>query len=386
MLPLLLSSLTLLLGLAILRWTHSRGRLEVRLEPVAPPASGPLISVCVPARNEERSLRRCLESLLAQDYPNYELIVVDDRSTDSTPRLLQELAASHPRLQALHGAELPPGWAGKPHALHQAALAARGEWLCFVDADTFLAPAALSASLAAALQTRADLFTLLTFQEMGSFWEKTILPLVMTALSVGFSPARVNDPSRRDAIANGQFILIRRSVYAELGGHAAIRGSIVEDKALAERVKWSGRRLVLADGAALARTRMYTSLPALWEGWTKNVYLGLRDRPDLLLLGAFGALLLLAACLLLPLLPLPGLLWYLRGGGWRALAALLEALLLWAAVLAARARAARGMGLSGWWALTTPLGAGVFAAIMIVSAWKVLSGRGVTWKGRTYTP
>lgn len=386
MLTLLLSTLAFLTGLAILYWVHSQYRLDIRPEPVQPPASGPLLSVCVPARNEERNIRRCVESLLAQDYPAFEILVLDDRSSDSTPRLLADLAASHPRLRVLPGAELPPGWAGKPHALHQAALAARGEWLCFVDADTFLAPGALSASIAKALETRADLFSMLTFQEMGTFWEKAVLPLVMTALSVGFSPRRVNDPSRREAIANGQFILIRRAVYDSVGGHAAIRASIVEDKALAELVKGRGHRLVLADGTHLARTRMYTSLPSLWEGWTKNVYLGLSDRPSLLLLGVFGAALLVIASLWLPLWPLLGLAWFLRGGGWMALTVVTEALLLWAALLAARAAAARGMGLSRWWALTTPLGAGVFAAIMFVSAWKVLSGRGVTWKGRKYTP
>ncbi len=386
MISLLLSSLALVIGLAILYWVHSQYHLDIRLAPVRPPAKGPLISVCVPARNEEHNLPRCIASILAQDYPNFELIVVDDRSTDSTPRLLADLAAHDSRLRVLHGAELPPGWAGKPHALHQAAQAARGEWLCFVDADTFLAPGALSAALAKALEARADLFSMLTFQEMGTFWEKTVLPLVMTALSVGFSPRRVNDPLRRDAIANGQFILIRRAVYDSVGGHAAIAGSIVEDKDLAGIVKGSGHRLLLADGQRLARTRMYTSLPSLWEGWTKNVYLGLSDRPSLLLLGVFGAFLLLIACLWLPLWPVLGLSWFLRGGGWMALAVVIEALLLWAALLERRAAAARGMGLSGWWALTTPLGAGVFAAIMFVSAWKVLSGRGVTWKGRRYSP
>ena len=388
MIPFYISTLALLLGLAIIYWVHSHHSMDIRVPTVRPPGEGPLISVCVPARNEQRSIRRCVESILAQDYPNFKVIVLDDRSTDSTPELLRKLAerdGGH-RLLVLHGAELPTGWAGKPHALHQAAQAAHGEWLCFIDADTFLAPGTLSSVLAKALETRADLFTIMTFQELDSFWEKTVMPLVMTALSVGFSPRRVNDPSRRDAIANGQFILIRRSVYEKLGGHAAIRDKIVEDKALSERVKWNGYRLVVADGSGLARTRMYTSLPEMWEGWTKNVYLGLSDRPSLVMLGVLGALLLLITCLVLPLWPLLGLYLFLHGGGWPAGMVVLEALLLWGALLGVRAAAARGMGLPAWWALTTPLGAGVFAAIMLVSAWKVLSGRGVTWKGRQYSP
>jgi chlorobactene glucosyltransferase len=209
----------------------------------------------------------------------------------------------------------------------------------------------------------------------------------MTALSVGFSPRRVNDPGRRDAVANGQFILIKRSTYLAVGGHAQIKGEIVEDKALAEQVKWNGYRLVLADGMQVASTRMYTSLPQMWEGWTKNIYLGLRDRPALLLLGAFGGLLSVIAALFLPLWPVLGLAWYLRGGGgWMAITVIFNALALWAVLLYARAAVARGMGIPGWYALTTPLGAAVFAGMMLASAWKVLSGRGVTWRGRKYNP
>ena len=118
-----------------------------------------------------------------------------------------------PRLRVIQGAELPPGWAGKPHALFQGVNAARGEWLCFVDADTFVTPDCLAAVYAAAETHQADLFTIMTQQELGSFWEKAILPLVFTALSVGFSPRRVNDPAKPEAVANGQFIFLRRTVY-----------------------------------------------------------------------------------------------------------------------------------------------------------------------------
>ena len=209
------------------------------------------------------------------------------------------------------------------------------------------------------------------------------MPLVMTALSVGFSPRRVNDPKRKDAIANGQFLLIRRSVYDAIGGYASVKDQIVEDKAIAERVKWNGYRLVVANGYTVARTRMYTSLLEMWEGWTKNIYLGLHDRPLLLVL---GALVLLLAALFLPVWPLLGLLWYAGGGGWLAATVITMSLILWIFLLAVRARAAKAMGIPLWYAFTTPLGTGVFAAMMLSSAWKVLSGKGVTWKGRTYSP
>ena len=396
MLYLLLSTVFCIAGLIIIYWIHNQYHLDIAVEPTPPPSHAPLISVCVPARNEERNIRACVEAVLAQDYPNFEVIVLDDRSTDSTPEILRQLTLESDSLlsrqtreqaaslQILNGPDPPPGWAGKPHALYQASALARGDWLCFIDADTFISPETLSSCYAKALETGADMFTILTFQIMGSFWEKVVLPLVMTGLSVGFSPRKVNDPQRRDAIANGQFILIKRSAYDAIGGHASVRGSIVEDKAIAEQVKWNGYRLIVADGMKLARTRMYTSLPEMWEGWTKNIYLGLSDRLSLMALGAFGAFLALIVSLFLPAWPLLGILWYSNGGGWMAIAVLLESLLVWAYTLYARAVVARKMEISPWYALTTPPGAAVFGAMMLTSTWKVLSRQGVTWKGRTY--
>ncbi len=380
----ILSTVLFLSALVMIYWLHNQYHLDFVVTPAPPPAEAPMISICVPARNEARNIRRCVESALRQDYPNFEVIVADDRSADETPAILQTLAAGDSRLRVLRGAELPPGWAGKPHALFQAANLARGDWLCFVDADTTLAPNALSSCYAKARETQADLLTTMNEQILGSFWEKVVMPLVMTALSVGFSPRRVNDPKTKDAVANGQFILIRRAAYQAVGGHESVKDCIVEDKALAERVKWSDMRLIIADGRRFVSTRMYASLSEMWEGWTKNIYLGLRDRPSLLLLGAFGAALALLAAFFLPLwLPL-GLWWYWRGGGWMALGVALEALAVWAALLFARAQAARAINISAWYAWTTPLGAAVFAAMMFASAWKSLSGRGVSWKGRLY--
>jgi len=380
----LLSTVFFVGGLIIIHWIHNQYHLDIVVERTPPPPHSPLISVCIPARNEERNIRASVEAVLRQDYPNFELIVLDDRSTDSTPSILADIASCDSRLHPISGSELPEGWAGKPHALFQASTSTRGEWLCFVDADTFLAPEALSSCYAKALETNSDMFTIMTFQILGTFWEKTVMPLVATALSVGFSPRKVNDPAAKDAIANGQFIFIKRSIYDAIGGHESVKDSIVEDKAISERIKWNGYRLIVADGTKVAKTRMYTSLSEMWEGWTKNIYLGLRDQASLLWLGIFGIFLNITAALFLPIWPFLGLHWYFNGGQSIALAVVFEALLLWSYLIYTRAGIATRLKISRWYTLTISLGAGIFGAMMFTSVWKVMSRKGVTWRGRVY--
>ena len=391
---LLCSTLALIAGVLITRWTHSQSDIELvvpaSVPDLLPPA--PRVSMIVPARNEARNIRRCVNALLAQDYPNFELIVVDDRSTDTTPQILGELLHQEQRrpgarqasgrLRVVQGTDLPPGWAGKPHALFQGAVQAGGEWLCFIDADTFASPGLISATLQTAQARAADLFTILTDQELGTFWERVTLPVIFTALSVGFPARHVNDPSRPEAIANGQFILVRRSVYAAVGGHQAVRDQIAEDKALAELVKGRGCRLVLADGRAVARTRMYTSLPEIWEGWTKNIFLGMQDRLGLLL---FGGVVGLLGALLLPFWLAGGLVWLATAGSLVPAIVVAQAALVWFYLVCLRALVAQAFQISPWYAFSLPIGALLFTAMLFASAFKVLSGQGVTWKGRKYS-
>lgn len=381
----ILSTAALAFSLALTWWLHRFHRfgLEVTPATAALGGNGPLIGVVVPARNEARNIRHCVQALLAQTYPNTQVIVVDDRSADATPAILAELAAADPRLRVVSGSPLPPGWAGKPHALVQGvqAVSPRAEWLCFVDADTFAHASLLAAAYAAAQVHRADMLSLFTRQELATFWEKVVMPVVFSALSVGFPPQRVNDPRRPDAIANGQFILIRRAAYEAVGGHAALFASITEDKDLAQNVKRAGYRLLLADGRRLAQTRMYTSLAELWEGWTKNIYLGLQGRPWLLLVGVLTAL---AGALALPGWLLAGLVWLASGGGAAAVLVVAQAALAWAYVIAARAEVAHALGIARVYGLTLPLGALVFAGLMLNSTLRGLTGQGVRWKGRVY--
>jgi len=383
----ILSTLALGVGLFITWLVHARSGLQIVVDPLSDlhwlPETDllPLISVIIPARNEARNIRRCMQALLNQTYPNYEIIVVDDRSTDATSQILAELTGGDSRLKVIHGSELPPGWAGKPHALVQGLAAARGEWLCFMDADTFAMPALLWSTYRLALQYQADMFSILTDQELGSFWERTILPLVFMGLSFGFPAGRVNDPTKPDAISNGQFIMIKRSVYEHIGGHTSVKDRVDEDKAIAIIVKRAGFHLVLADGRKVASTRMYTSLPEMWEGWTKNIYLGLLDKLWLLL---FGAILGLMVSFVLPIWLLGGLVYLATGGGMTAAAVAVEAIVLWGYLIWKRLQACRAFGISASYAFTFPLGALIFTAMMVASAYNVISGRGVIWKGRRY--
>jgi len=375
------------LGVLVTWLVHSQGSLEIVVDPHADQLKStitehpPLISVIIPARNEARNIHRCLQALLMQTYPNYEIIVVDDHSRDETPHILSELAKGVAHLQVIHGSELPPGWMGKPYALVQGATAARGEWLCFMDADTFASPELLWSTYHIAIRYQADMFSILTDQELGSFWERTILPLIFLGLSFGFPAERVNDPSKPDAISNGQFILIKRNVYDQIGGHTSVKDRVDEDKAIAILVKRAGYRLVLADGRKVAFTRMYTSLPEMWEGWTKNIYLGLLDRLWLLL---FGAILGLMVSFVLPIWLLGGVFWLGSGGGVTAGVVAGEAIVLWGYLLLKRLQACRAFGIPGGYAFTFPLGALIFTTMMLASAFNVISGRGVIWKGRRY--
>jgi chlorobactene glucosyltransferase len=374
-------------GIAITWLLHTRVGMQIVVEPITNQSVGsltvalPLISVIIPVRNEQRNIHRCIRALLDQTYPNYEIIAVDDRSTDETPLILSQLAQANPRLRIFNGTELPSGWAGKPHALVQGAADARGEWLCFMDADTFAGRALLASTYHRALISQADMFSILTDQELGSFWERVVLPLVFLGLSYGFPADRVNDPSKPDAIANGQFILIKRSIYDRVGGHSAVKDRIDEDKAIAVVIKQAGYRLVIADGRKVATTRMYTSLAEMWEGWTKNIYLGLRDRPGLLL---FGVLIGLVVSIVLPVWLVGGLAWLVYSGILAAWVVFLESIVLWGYLLWKRLQVCQAFGISGGYAFTFPLGALVFTSMMIASAYDVLSGRGVIWKGRRY--
>ena len=237
--------------------------------PVMEISGKPEVSVIIPARNEEVSLGACLESLVSQAGAEFEIIVINDHSTDRTG----EIAASFPGVRVIEAGTLPQGWTGKNNAVACGAREARGQWLLFTDADTVHLPGSLARALAEAKEHQAEMLSYSPEQIAVTFWEMAILPVVFAELARQFPPVKVSDPASPIAAANGQFILIRRETYDAIGGHAAVAGEILEDVALARRVKASGRKIRFRYAADAVRTRMYRNFDQLREGWTKNLAL-----------------------------------------------------------------------------------------------------------------
>lgn len=227
----------------------------------------PEISVIVPARNEAACLADCLRSLVGQAAPAYEVIVVDDHSSDATPAI----AAGFPA-QLITAGPLPPRWSGKCNAAWTGAKAAKGKWLLFTDADTRHEPDSIAIGLAEAIEHNAALLSYSPRQEVHSFAERALMPVIFAELAATYRPKEVSDPNSPAAAANGQYLLIRRDAYDAIGGHAAVATAILEDVELARRVKQAGYSLQFRQSDVVS-TRMYRTFPQMWEGWTKNLAL-----------------------------------------------------------------------------------------------------------------
>lgn len=346
----------------------------------APPGAvvpgSPTVEAIVPARNEEAHVAATVESLRRQDYPNLSITLVDDESTDSTLAIVRKLAEDSPEgaapLHVVEGTTRPSGWVGKTWAVHQAALLTRGEWLWFVDADMGLDPRALSTALLEADRTNADLVSFMPGVRCETFWQTTVGMSLLHILAHLFPLDRVNDPDRAEALAAGGFLLIRRSIYEQAGGHEAVRHAIVEDIALSRRVKAMGGRLAVRLAPRLAWTHMYGSFRDIWVGLRKNAYAGMDYQPHKFVVGAMVALVLAWA---------PGaaiLVGVLRGstaligvGVWGLLAQ-----------VAATIPNLVFVGEGFLYALALPIGITAYVAIATASAWHYHRGR-VLWKGRS---
>jgi chlorobactene glucosyltransferase len=345
------------------------------------PVEGPLVTVVIPARNESETIEAVVCSILASSYGAFELLVVDDRSTDDTAAIVERLAAGNPHVRLVRGEPLPDGWYGKPWACAQGARAGAGGLLLFTDADTRHEPELLGRAVAAMGRERADLVTVAPHQRCVTFWERLVMPQIWLLLGLRYHPREVNRGRReREVIANGQFILTTRAAYDAIGTHAAVRHEVAEDLALAQAYLRQGRRIHFAFAERLMETRMYQSLPQLVEGWSKNVYLGgRRSFPHEPALRALVPAMLLTAVgfwLLPPLVLLAGTLGADVGALARpALAAAALSVLFWGLI-------SYGMKIPVAYGLLYPLGALMAIYIVLRSTWR--GERRVEWRGRVY--
>ena len=327
----------------------------------------PEVSVIVPARNEEACLAACLESLVGQPGVDYEVIVVDDHSTDAT----RQIAERFP-VRLISADELPSGWTGKCNAVWTGAKAAKGKWLLFTDADTRHAPNSISDGLHEALEHKAGLLSYSPKQEVRSLAERALMPVIFAELAATYRPRDVCDSASPVAAANGQYLLIRRDVYDTIGGHAAVASDILEDVELARRVKQAGYKLSFRVSDVVS-TRMYRSFGQMWEGWTKNLAL-LFPHPIRLAACRLAEFVVIVACIALSI-------WQASHSQTQAaFVPATVAVALWAAFLV-RIRRAHFDPLSNALAV---FGLPLFAALLVNSSRAHARGA-VSWKGREYT-
>jgi len=330
-----------------------------------PEASIPEVSIIIPARNEEASLRACLESLTTQTGVAFDIIVVDDASIDRT----REIAQSFAGVRVLSPDPLRQDWTGKNNALIAGAKETRAQWLLFTDADTMHLPGSLARALDEAKKEQADLLSYSPEQVVVTFAERAVMPVIFAELAAQYPPQKVRDQGSGIVAANGQYILVRRAVYEAIGGHAAVATTILEDVALARLFRNAGRRVYFRYGGDAVRTRMYRNWPQLREGWTKNLAL-LFARPEFL---AFQSLILWFAAWSTLAIAVSGVasrhfVWILCAAFW---------LLVYRRIRAAHFATVNNL-------LAMAFGLPMFAYLLLRSRKAHAKGQ-VSWKGRVYS-
>lgn len=328
-----------LVWLALIVGTRSWGQQWQILRPALDEDLGEakdlVVSICIPARNEAVNIEACVRAALASRWPQLEVIVVDDRSEDDTAAVARAAGAGDDRLYVVSGVEPPSGWAGKPWACSRAAGEARGQVICFVDADVQLAPDAIRALVVTMVQKKLRLLSVYGSWTLHGFWERVLIPAVGWLIRGAIDLDTVNDPGRPEAFANGQLIMVERQAYESLGGHQSVRDQILEDVRLAEQFKRHGFLVGMRVASWAFQVRLYDGLNAIVRGYAKNLFEGMGRQPSL----ALGAVLFIFVGALLPWLALFLALisrvhwgWAIPSNGWIiwcALVCLLQILFRW---------------------------------------------------------
>ena len=371
-----LTAFQLILIIAVILYMTANIIYLVRLQPVVQPISNPpRISVCVPARNEERGVEACLQSLLNQDYSNFEVIVIDDHSTDSTPDIMQALAQEYSHLKVLEGINLPEDWLGKPFALHQAFKVSQGEYLLFTDADLVFKSTALNTAVHVMRERKLDVLTLMPKAEFGSFWEQAVQPVIFGFIASLTRFRNVNDPGHKSAMGFGAFLMFRRAAYEKIGGHEAVKADVLEDVLIAKCAKRAGLKLFVADGKQLFSIRMYFGLKEIWFGWQKNMFFAMKES----VLKATYNVAVVLGFVFTPYIILAINIFEQIGWLWIGMAMVGVVL-----VSAAAYKTCDEMGLHRNNAVLFPMGALVMAAIMANSMFHTLVRKKTKWRGRIY--
>jgi glycosyltransferase involved in cell wall biosynthesis len=328
------------------------------------------ISLLFAARDEEEKLPTALATLMEINYPNLEVIAVDDRSQDATRRILDEFAAAHPRLRVVHVTELPPGWLGKPHALQKAYEASSGDWLLFTDADVRFKPDVLRRAITLAKQRSLDHLTLMGDVEMVGFWETVLITFFGMAFHIATDPYRVANPNSRAYIGIGAFQLLKRTAYEASGTHRRLAMEVVDDMKLGKIVKQSGFR----SGAGIAQdsvvVRWHAGLGNLIRGVTKNFFAGVGYSVALVAISITGLLLTNVA-------PVFGIFF---GHGWIQILAAIA----FTIAICFHTGVDIGARVSPLYAFTHPLGAILFSYMLLRSAFVTLKQGGIIWRDTFY--
>jgi glycosyltransferase involved in cell wall biosynthesis len=337
----------------------------------APDAECPKISLIFAARDEEEKLPHALSTLIEIDYPQLEIVAVDDRSTDATARILDEFSATHERLRVVHVAELPAAWLGKPHSLQKAYEASTGEWLLFTDADVKFKPDTLRRTITLTRALKLDHLTLFVDVEMVGFWERALIPFFGMAFQLAIQPHEVSNPHSRAYVGVGAFQMVKRTVYEACGTHRRLALEVVEDVKLGKIVKMGGFRSAVAIAQDAVSVRWHAGLGNLIRGVEKNFFAGAQFSP----LVALGQCFALIAFNVLPFVGL------FLGHGWVRLIAAVSVFI----PLCFQLGVDIVMGVPPLYCLTLPLGALMFAYMLLRSTFVTLKQGGIVWRGTFYS-
>jgi hypothetical protein len=375
--------LTIALGIPALLWAIQSIRAGIgmmklpRVERFAPLGRSkcPRVSIMFAARDEAEKLAPALASLLALDYPDYEVIAVDDRSSDATGRIMEEFASRDSRLRVIHISDLPPGWLGKPHALNSAYQLATAPWLVFTDADVIFAPDSLSRVMTLATTQQIDHLALMTQMTMVGFWERVVMTYFGLGFTLGTEPWQASNPKSSKFTGIGAFQLMRRTVYDAVDGHRKLAMEVIEDMKMGKLVKKAGYRSQAGYAAQHIKVRWQAGLGNLVRGTTKNFFAAAYFSLPLVCAQIFGIF-------LMSVFP------------WIALASLLITKsfglpLLFAGVavgiaLCVHVALSFGAKASPLYGLTHPIGALIFMWMLTRSTVITLSRGGIVWRETFY--